>query len=126
MAKTCTKEGCSNPVFGGGYCKWHQGYRADKKKPKPLNKVSDKEVQRLYKYGKARKEYLKENPICEVKGCDRKATQIHHKKGRVGELLYNKEFFFATHIECHTEIETNPEWAYKNGYSIRRNGTNNQ
>jgi hypothetical protein len=27
--KTCKKEGCENPRFGGGYCKWHQHLRPD-------------------------------------------------------------------------------------------------
>ena len=34
MAKECNKEDCTNPVFGKGYCKWHQYLRADKKTPK--------------------------------------------------------------------------------------------
>jgi len=34
--KICNKEGCENPVFGGGYCKYHQYLRTDKKKPKPI------------------------------------------------------------------------------------------
>lgn len=32
--KTCNKEGCTNPQFGGGYCKYHQGLRDDKKPPR--------------------------------------------------------------------------------------------
>ncbi len=47
MAKICALDGCNNPVFGGGYCKYHQKWRTDKK-PKELRKVSDK--------GKSRKE----------------------------------------------------------------------
>lgn len=35
--KTCNKEGCDNPQFGGGYCKWHQSLRDDKK---PSKRVS--------------------------------------------------------------------------------------
>lgn len=30
MAKICSHENCSNPVFGGGFCKWHQSHRSDK------------------------------------------------------------------------------------------------
>ena len=33
--KTCKYKDCNNPVFGGGYCKWHQGYRTDMKKSPP-------------------------------------------------------------------------------------------
>lgn len=121
MPKVCQKDGCSYNVFGKGYCRYHQYMRTDKKKPKPLSKASKKELTRRAKYMKARAEYLRENPVCEVSGCNHKADQIHHRKGRVGDLLFNKDFFFATHIECHHEIETNPKWAYENNYSIRRN-----
>lgn len=34
--KTCNKEDCNNPRFGGGYCSWHQSLRTDKK-PKGLS-----------------------------------------------------------------------------------------
>jgi len=36
MAKICKKEGCNNPVFSTGYCKYHQYLRTDKKKPKSI------------------------------------------------------------------------------------------
>ena len=31
MAKTCNHNGCNNPVFSTGYCKYHQYLRTDKK-----------------------------------------------------------------------------------------------
>ena len=40
--KQCNKEDCNNLRFGGGYCRYHQGYRTDKKlkelNSKPLSK----------------------------------------------------------------------------------------
>jgi hypothetical protein len=39
MAKTCNKKDCNNPQFGGGFCKWHQYKRTDKKKPSPIKKT---------------------------------------------------------------------------------------
>lgn len=38
MAKTCNAPDCDNFCFGGGYCKFHQYMRTDKK-PKELNRV---------------------------------------------------------------------------------------
>lgn len=43
MAKQCTHKDCNNPVFGGGYCKFHQWKRTDKKQ-KPLKKTPIKKV----------------------------------------------------------------------------------
>lgn len=31
MPKTCKSEGCNNPVFSKGYCKYHQNQRTDEK-----------------------------------------------------------------------------------------------
>lgn len=56
--------------------------------------------------------------MCEVEGCVHKATQIHHKKGRIGDALYND--FLAICEDCHRKVEENPEWAKENGYSVSR------
>ncbi len=37
MAKSCNYNDCTNPVFGGGMCTWHQMHRTDKK-PKGLKR----------------------------------------------------------------------------------------
>lgn len=37
MAKKCNKQGCQNPIWGGGFCRYH-GYLRTDKKPKGLKK----------------------------------------------------------------------------------------
>lgn len=54
MAKICKKEGCKNPVWGGGYCKYHQvlrdNYNGFKKRSTnlrthtPINKISSSQA----------------------------------------------------------------------------------
>ena len=39
--KTCSKDGCDNPQFGGQFCKHHQYLRTDKKKPSNTLLVSN-------------------------------------------------------------------------------------
>ncbi len=39
--KTCKAHFCDYPVFSHGYCKNHQMYRTDSKKPKPLKHSKD-------------------------------------------------------------------------------------
>src|ERR1035437_7546936 len=56
------------------------------KKRTPISKVSKKRLAELKIYSVLRKDYLKDNPICEVDGCKNKSIEIHHKKGR-GVLL---------------------------------------
>jgi hypothetical protein len=50
-----------------------------------MRKVSKKQAERLRAYNKVRKVYLLSNTHCE--GCKNDATEIHHKKGRLGSLL---------------------------------------
>lgn len=90
---------------------------------KGINRAARKKIawqsesykERIRKYKALREEYLKEHPFCEV--CNaHPATEIHHKKKRHGENLF--QHFLAVDRECHRLIEENPKWAYEHGYSI--------
>lgn len=90
---------------------------------KPKKNIPMKSVKRIVEeklYLKKRKEYLTKNLRCEVKGCNHVVEEIHHKKGKIGKLLYDEKYFMAVCRKHHTEIELNPEWAYKNKYSLKR------
>lgn len=117
----CTVEGCNYPRFAKGYCKVHQSLRTDKKKPKKTIKpISDKRIQEMNIYRKRRDRYMEKHEICEVKGCNNKSNDLHHKKSRLGSLLYDEKYFFACCRSCHQKIELNPVWAKENGYSLDR------
>lgn len=89
------------------------------KYPKPNHKTQQqKRSRRMREYRKAREEYLKEVFWCEV--CRDIATEIHHKRGRLGPLLTDKSNFLAVCLPCHERIEANPEWAYENGLKEAR------
>ena len=56
---------------------------------------------------------------CEV--ChERAASEIHHMKGRTGELLTDPTYFLGVCRSCHNKITLNPEWAHDLGYSATR------
>ena len=55
---------------------------------------------------------------CPVTG--KKATQVHHKKGRIGTLLMDVKYWLAVSAEGHKKIEENPEWAKEMGHSLNR------
>ena len=84
---------------------------------KPIPKISKNQKKRLEKYQKKRDEYLKNHPVCEVCG-NKPATEIHHRKGREGNNLF--QYFLAVDRECHTWIENNSEKAKEKGWSISR------
>ena len=77
-------------------------------------KLADKKIYKIL-----RDDFLKDHFVCEV--CFKNpATDVHHKKGRLGELLTLVRYFLAVCRSCHTKIETNPKWAKENGYSESR------
>ncbi len=88
------------------------------KKIKPRSTKRAKE-ERWY-YSVSRPEYLAKHPVCEFEGCLDKSVQIHHKKGRIGDLLNDQTFFMAVCDEHHKWIERNPKAAKKRGYSVNR------
>ena len=88
-----------------------------------IRPVSKKRQKENTKYLKLRAEFLQkpENRFCPITG--EVATDIHHKKGRIGSLLCDTKYWVALSRKGHDFVENNPEWAYENGYSIRRNQT---
>ena len=85
--------------------------------------MNRKRLNQEKEYSKIRKEYLEEHPYCEAKVpgvCTLGATEIHHKKGRIGELLTNKEFFLAICNSCHLWVESHPIESRRRGFSLRR------
>lgn len=65
-----------------------------------IKPVADKQAKRLKKYMVLRNEYLTKHPICEI--CQiAPAIEIHHKKGRIGDNLF--QHFCAICRDCHNK-----------------------
>lgn len=88
--------------------------------PDPIKKVSNKRKVENKEYTKLRKAFLESSIYCQVKGCKKLATEVHHKKGRIGKLLTDISYFLGVCRECHNKIELEPLWAKENGYSLNR------
>lgn len=54
-------------------------------------------------------------PLCE-RCCERLATDIHHKKGRLGALLTDLNHFAALCTQCHYWVEHNRTAAIQEGW----------
>jgi len=89
---------------------------------KPIPKVAKKRLAELKIYKVLRAEFLKDRPLCEAKleGCRKKATDIHHKRGRENGLLNEVQWWLPVCRNCHSEITTNSRMAIENGLSISR------
>lgn len=86
----------------------------------PIRKVSAERSKENQVYARLRKEYLEAYPCCEVPECHRKASEIHHQKGRAGDLLTNTDYFMAVCHDHHHMITVDSAWAIKMGFSILR------
>ncbi len=77
---------------------------------KPLSPRSSKQQKLEALYSILRVKYLQHHPYCEahLPGCQINATDIHHKKGRTGDLMLDDTEFLAVCRMCHGWIETHP------------------
>jgi len=82
-------------------------------KPKSISPVSAKRQVEMDTYGKLREAFLIVNPHCKAKlqKCTAKATDVHHKAGRIGENYLKIGTWLAVCRNCHRWIEDNPEAA---------------
>ena len=101
-----------------------------KKKRKRIPRESAKRKAQLRRYNETtRPYYLSAHPKCErclglskkdSRKCINESDQIHHKKGRDGELLNNTDYFLACCDPCHKWIEKYPEQSKIDGWSVSR------
>ena len=116
---------------GKRYCKQCWSYHfvtvnAKSSKPanrKPLANRSTKRAKQEREYLKIRKSFLLSSQGCQAslpKICTRQVTDVHHMKGRIGNLLTDPTYFLAVCRPCHNWIEEHPKEAKELGYSISR------
>lgn len=91
-----------------------------KRSNKNINKVSQKQKERLKEYRIKRDEYFKLHPICEFPNCNSTDITLHHSKGRIGELLTDERYFKSLCFKHHRLIEENPYLAKELGLSFNR------
>ena len=74
-------------------------------------------------YQRQRRAFLAEHPRCVFPGgCAHPATEVHHRKGRVGALLLDEKHWSPLCHDHHAYITEHPAWAYEAGMSERRIG----
>jgi hypothetical protein len=100
----------------------------EKKKPKSIKPRSEKRSAIEAVYNAEVKEW-KIDKVCLVRVdgeivCGVDCEENHHKKGRDGEMLMVREFWFPVCTRHHRMITDYPEWAIRNGYSLLRLPTN--
>ncbi len=82
-----------------------------------LRNASSKRQREYKEYTQVRNTYLAIHPICQ-RCKESKATDIHHKAGRVGKWLCLTEYFAALCRSCHNAVHENGVEARKQGWII--------
>lgn len=131
--RTCCFEDCESMCEGRtDYCAHHN--REMRRKPKEvkprtrINPVSDKEKERQSEYNAQVKEW-KIGKECALKpllndhthlpGCKGSLTN-HHQRGKIGDLLFDEEFWLPVCLGHHQYVELHPEESYQMGWSLLR------
>lgn len=114
-SQLCTVKGCRNE---GRYCRLH--LTETFKPASKLHKESGSRKELNKQYRKLAKLFITTHPRCQVKGCKNVSECVHHKAGRIGDLLLDRDYFLAVCMGHHRQIEENPQWAKENGYSVSR------
>jgi hypothetical protein len=95
----------------------------------PLKRRSSKENARLRRYEKARANVAERSGFrCEARTpkCVGTLHQVHHRKGRDGDLVDDETLLLGVCIFCHSYIHENPAISYQQGWLVKRNGENNE
>lgn len=102
------------------------GQDASKRILKPMG---DKQKKALSDYSKKKALWIQGRPCAVYPNL--KATQVHHKMGRIGyadewarqrgiTLLLDERFWLPVSMKGHNRVELNPKWAREHGYSLPR------
>ena len=128
MAKLCSRCGRFK-CFSKGLCLacWRIVYGkpiaraivSDTKRTKPANRSKKGQCDDCV-YRILRRIFLKLLPVCEMPGCARPSTDVHHKRGR-GKWYLIVDTWMALCRQCHARITEHSKEAIENGYSERRN-----
>lgn len=87
-----------------------------------MRAVSKRRAAQLRTYRKLRAEFLTEHPRCEFPHCGYPASEVHHKRGRVGRLYLATEHWLPMCSPHHRWTTEHPADAYELGVSERRVG----
>lgn len=89
-----------------------------------MKRISDRQRIRLKEYSVVRKIYLNEHGLCAK--CGGKASDIHHKRGKLGALLTRTEHFVSVCRDCHHWIHDHPKESRELGLLCEKGQWNSQ
>ncbi len=92
-----------------------------KKGKNVINRVSVVQKERNEIYFPLRDQYFLEHPVCEFPGCNSTELTLHHRAGRIGDLLFDTRYFMSVCTLHHNYIENNIKESLEKGWIIKTN-----
>jgi hypothetical protein len=89
----------------------------DKFRRRRVNAMSDKHRERQRRYRPIAEQFKRERPLCECcafvepGAVPRPTEDVHHVRGKLGELLFDTRYFKAACRRCHNWIGAFPKQA---------------
>lgn len=80
-----------------------------------LRPISDVRKESLNVYEKQKRLFMSRHKRCQRPGCLKKATDLHHCRGRIGTLLTDERFWKVLCRTCHNWVGDNPTEARRLG-----------
>ena len=87
---------------------------------KPIRRRSARMAKLMREYLVRKAQFFAKHPKCAIYPF-LEATQIHHRKGRLGKLLLDEQYWMAVSQEGHSFIQDHPALAYDMGWLEKRN-----
>lgn len=70
----------------------------------------------MREYSRLRKDFLSDNPVCQMDGCNAQACDVHHKSGRRGGNYLAVDTWMSLCRACHDWIHAHSNEAREKGY----------
>lgn len=111
----CSFPICKREATHGTFCYDHNRLMWSSpapKKPKPINKESEKMKDIKAELKKKYPAFLKTRPFCSIKSpeCTKIATVVNHIKGRGKDYILNEKWWEPSCTHCNGWIELNPKF----------------
>lgn len=93
----------------------------------PVNRPTQKQrrAAKDRQYTVRRRVFLAEHPTCAAALpdlCTGQATQVHHRRGRVGADYLDETTWMGACLRCHMWIEAHRTESFERGWALPRNG----
>jgi hypothetical protein len=119
ICTACGKGSMAKELIGK-LCRVH--YWGEKREGHEIAKKSAQQKERDKEFRPIHDRFMRTHKECMIRqeGCLVKTTELHHGKGKIGDLLFDEQWLVAACLPCHRWAELHPVDAKVLGISFDR------